>query len=254
MEDFRYTKTAEEPSSSGLQAEWLGSFKPNITKLADSFLSVAFVANDKQEAVSEKKNLTPAERASQLDKELKSFADGKTDDSSREIQRFQKAVGKFCDAKDKEAAFDELGNTWTQINSLNDLKADALTKELKEEAANTPGRAALEANLKTKKTALDIKVRSLPLEESFRVSDILMPQPGETKAEQDARVKEELKSPRYKDILASYDAIRDAEKAIEGNKGPREKQLDSMRNSLSTDADKMIELMEKAYIRSTIKN
>ncbi len=254
MEDFRYTKTAEEPHLSGLQAEWVGNFKPNITKPTDSFLSVVFVANDKQEAASEKKNLTPAERASELDKELKSFADGKTEDSSREIQRFQKAVGKFCDAKDKESAFEELGDTWTHINALYDLKADALTKELKAEAASTPGRAALEANLKTKRTELDIKVRSLPLEESFRVADVLMPQPGETKAEQDARVKEELKAPRYKDILASYDSIRDAERLIEKNKGPREKQLDSMRNSLSNDADKMIELMERAYIRSTIKN
>lgn len=253
MEDFRFSQSAETPKNTGLQAEWIENFKPNITKTSDASLSVVFIANDKQESATEKKNFTPEERAASLDKDLQDFAQSKTDGSSREIQRFQKAVGKFCDAKDKESAFDELGDTWNQINAMTDLKSDALKNELKEEAANTPGRAGLEANLKAKSKALDVKVRSLPLEESFRVSDILMPQRDETRAETDVRIKKELAEGGYKDILASYNAIGDAQKLIDANKGPREKQLETMRDALDTDAAKMYEQMQKAYIRSTIK-
>ncbi len=251
MEDLEFSCSDTGKQQSALQAEWLESQLANKAKNSDTCLSLAFAANDKQEPANEKTAITKL-TADELDRELKDFADRKLSEPSRDMLKFQKAVGKFCDSADKEAGFDELADTWSKINSLIDLKADALYKETKAEAANTPGRKELLAEVKAKQDRLWDKVMALPLGESFRIQDLLMRQPGESKAQQDERIRKGLAN--NKPILDAYNEIGVAEGKVEANKGPREKQLESLSKQLDSDSSIMKAQMEKAYLRSTIKN
>lgn len=251
MEDFRTARADESNQTTALQAEWMDNLKPNIaSNNADIYLSFAANASDKQEPVKEK-NAAPENSAEKLDKDLRAFADTPLFEPSRDLLKFQKAVGKFCDASDKEAAMDDLGETWTNITSLMNIKSEALFRERKEVANNTPGRKELEANHKAKQDQLWDKVMKLPLGESFRIQDLLMRQPGETKAQQDERIRKGLAN--NKPILDAYNEIGAAEAKIEANKGPREKQLQYLEDQLDTDAATMNEQLKKAYLRSTLK-
>lgn len=250
MEDFKFTRSDEPLQVNGFQAEWLENQKPNITK-SDTSLSLVFDAKDKQEPAREKTEFVAKATSDQLDKSLKEFADSKLVDPSRDLQKFQKAVGKFCDSSDKESAFDELGDTWSKINSLVELKAQALYSETKQEAKETPGRKELVAAHKAKQDLFWDKVFKQPLQESFRIQDLMMRQAGESKAEQEQRIRKGLAT--NKPMLAAYEEIKTAEANIEANKGPRERQLESLSQQLETDSQIMREQMEKAYLRSTLK-
>ena len=252
MEDFKPARADEQVQASGLQAEWFETQaqKPN-SNLADAILSLAFNAKDKQEPAQEKAEGARTVTAEQLDKDLKDFANSKLVDPSRDMEKFQKAVGKFCDSPDKASAIDDLGDTYTRISALAELKSEALYKETKDIANETPGRKALVAAHKAKQDQFWDKTFNLPLQESFRIQDLMLRQAGETKTQQDERIRKGLES--NKPMLAAYEEIKTAEKNIEANKGPREKQLEGLAAQLETESAAMRAQMEKAYIRSTLK-
>lgn len=252
MEDFKSTRADEPAQISGLQAEWFEAQKTNITSKSESCLSLAFNATDKQEPASDKTAAAGKDTAESLDKDLKDFANSKLVDPSRDMQNFQKAVGKFSDATDKEAAMDELGDTWSRINAQVEMKAEALYRSTKAEANNTPGRKELVAAHKAKQDLFWDKAFKQPLQESFRIQDLMMRQPGETKPQQEERIRKGLES--NKPMLAAYNEITNAEANIEANKGPREKQLERLSSQLDSETEVMRQQVEKAYIRSTMKN
>ncbi|MBX9719790.1 MAG: hypothetical protein K2X81_00205 [Candidatus Obscuribacterales bacterium] len=252
MEDFGYARVDERKQQSGFQAEWIESLPKTAANSTDSCLSLTAIVKDNQVPVKEKTEASGKDAADALDKQLRNFADSKLTDASRDVQKFQKAVGKFCDSSDKESALDELGETYTKVTALMDLKADALFNEVKAEAARTPGRKEALDDVKRKNYEFSDKIVNLPFEESLRVEDLVAWKDGENSAQHDARVRKGLES--NKPMLDAYNAIKDAEKKVEDNKGPREKQLDKLSKQVDDDGKTMKDIMEKAYLRSTLKN
>lgn len=249
MEDFNSARADKTtPEMTAFQSEWL-----QCQEKPDTCLSFVSSAKDKQEPVNEKKAAAAAkDTAESLDKELKEFAEEKLANPSKSMQRFQKAVGKFCDASDKESAMQELGDTWSALSSQYEMKAGALYRATKSEADNTAGRKELVDGHKAKQDQFWDKVFAQPLQESFRIQDLMMRQAGESKAEQQERIQKGLAN--NKPVLDAYKQILAAEAKIEANKGPREKQLEELRSQLDAEDESMRLKVEKAYIRSTIKN
>ncbi len=252
MEDFRFARVDEHKQQSALQAEFFESLPKIVANSTDSSLSLTAYVKDNQVPVKEKSDASAKDAADALDKQLKDFSNSKITDASRDMQKFQKAVGKFCDSTDKESAVDDLGETYTKVTALMDLKTEALYNEAKAEAARTPGRKALEDNVKRKNHEFSDKILNLPFEESLRVEDLVAWKDGENRAQHDERVRKGLES--NKPMLDAFNAIRDAEANVEANKGPREKQLEQLSKQLEDDGKTMKAIMEKAYLRSTLKN
>ncbi|MBX9569633.1 MAG: hypothetical protein K2X77_12095 [Candidatus Obscuribacterales bacterium] len=253
MEDFKNARDDEHVTSTEFQSEWLDS-QIRVTRInkLDSDLLLAFNPNDKQAQASEKTQPVDSEMGAwELDRDLKAFANTKLVDPSRDLQKFQYEVFKFCENEDKESAFDDLSDTWSKINSVSELKAETLSRAIKEEAKSTPGRTPLIAALKLKQDAFWDKMFKQPLEESFRIQDLMLRQPGENKTQQDERIRKGLAS--NKPMLAAFEEIKAAEAKVDANKGPREKQLEALRVQLDSESEVMRNQMEKAYLRSTFK-
>jgi hypothetical protein len=252
VEEFSFARADERTQTSALLTEWLESAKPNFANNTDVSLSFAKTANDKQEPGKEIIEGTGKDQAERLDKELRGFADSKLDSPSHSMLRFQKAVGKFCDTPDKEAAMDELSDTWASLNTRMTIGAEALYKDRKEEIAREPGRKELETNYKKEKDQFFGKLIDLPFEESQRVEDLIRWKDGETKAEHRERIRSGLAGNRQ--MLDAFNKMEAADDKIEASKSPREKQLDHLLSQIETDSKLMLEQTEKAYVRSSLKN
>jgi hypothetical protein len=250
MEDFSFTRVDERNQPSALLSEWLESSKSNILKGADSSLSFVVTANDKQEPGKEKFEAQGKEQAEKLDRELRDFAGSKLDDPSHSMLRFQKAVEKFCANPDKEAAMDDLSDTWSSINTRMGIGAEALYNDRKEEIARQPGRKELESAHKHKQDQFFDKMLNLPFEESQRVEDLIRHQSGETEAQYRERVRSGLAG--NKSMLDSFNQMEAAKDNIEASKSPREKQLDHLLNQIKSESQVMQEQVEKAYVRSSL--
>lgn len=252
MEDFKSARNDESLTSTEFQSEWLDS-QIRVTRInkSDTNFLVAFNPSDKQ-AQSEKLEPAVAQTGAwELDRDLKAFANSKLVDPSRDLQKFQYEVFKFCQNEDKESAFDDLSDTWSKINAVSELKADTLARATKEEAKSTPGRDQVMAALKLKQDAFFDKMLNEPISESLRIQDLMLRQPGESKRQQDERIRKGLAN--NKPMLAAFEEIKAAEAKVDANKGPREKQLEALRAQLESESDVMRKQMEKAYLRSTIK-
>jgi hypothetical protein len=253
MEDFKNARNDEPATSTKFQSEWLESqtHVTCITKSDTNFL-IAFNPNDKQAKKSEKAEPVVAQTGAwELDRDLKAFANSKLVDPSRDLRKFQYEVFKFSQNEDKESAFEDLSDTWSTINSVSELKSEALSLAIKEEAKNTPGRPPLMAALKQKQDAFWDKMFNEPISESLRIQELMLRQPGENKAQQDERIGKGLAN--NKPMLAAFEEIKGAEAKIDANKGPREKQLEALSAQLESESEVMRKQMEKAYLRSTIK-
>lgn len=257
MEDFTFTRTAEKTDRSAFQNEWLES-QINIVTAASTGKSELALANTTQNenqepgkeklSTSDKAN-SDKDRSESLDNELRDFANTKFENPSHNMQNFQKAIGKFCDAADKSSALDDLGNTYSTISKLMDVGVEALYNESKLEAARQPGRKELEADYKNKQKAYTDKLIDLPFDEYWRIHNLTEWKAGETKAEHRERVRAGLAN--NKKMLDAFNAREAAEDAIEAHKSPREKQLESLSKQIYSDAKIMKTQLEKAYIRST---
>jgi hypothetical protein len=250
MEDFSFARIDERRQSSALLAEWLDSPKP-FAGQTDFYLSFA-AANDKQAPGKERADGTGKEQSERLDKELREFADGKFDDPSHSMLRFQKAIGKFCSATDKEAAMDELSDTWSSLNTRMSIGSEALFNDRKDEIAREPGRKELEAAYRQKQDHFFGKMIDLPFEESQRIEDLTKHKGGETEPEYRERVRKGLAS--NKPMLDAFNGMEAAKDNIAASKSPREKQLDYLISQIDSDSKVMLAEVEKAYVRSTLKN
>lgn len=251
MEDFNYALTKESKPTSALLSEWLEDSASNITNRTDIYLSFANIASDKQEPGKDNTKTTEAGQAEKLDKELKDFAAKSLEDPSHSMQRFQKAVDKFCSTADKETAMDELSDTWSSINTRMKIGNEALYYDRKEEIARQPGRKELEALHKQKEDVFFRKLINLPYEESRRIEDLMKWQDGETKAEHRDRIRKGLAN--NKSMLSAYNEMEAAEDNIEASKSAREKELDKLLRQIKTESNVMLDIVEKAYVRSSLK-
>lgn len=251
MEDFSFARRDEREQSSALLTEWLEAAKPNFANNTDIYLSFANTASDKQEPAKDRNTATEKPQAERLDKELKDFATAKLEDPSHSMQRFQKAVDNFCKNPDKEAAMDDLSDVYASLVNRMKIGVEALYNDRKEEIARQPGRKELDANFKGKQDDFFGKMLDLPFEESRRVEDMMKWQDGETKAQHRDRIRKGLAN--NKTMLDSFDQMSAAEDKIEASKSPREKQLDYLLKQIDTDDKTMQELVEKAYVRSSLK-
>ncbi len=256
MEDFSFSQAnerSEHSNNSALQAEWLESRVP-AASAASSRVELVFadITNEKQEDGKEKVGDANSDQAGRLDRELKDFANSKFENTSHNMDSFQKAVGRFCDAEDKDAALDDLGDTWSRISKLMDVGVEALYKEIKAEAARQPGRKELEADYKKMQNAFADRMISLPFSEYTRIHELMDWKDSETKAEHRDRIRAGMAN--NKKLLDAYNAREAAEDAIEANKSPREKEMEFLSKQIYSDAKIIKAQLEKAYIRSTLKN
>ncbi|MBX9689216.1 MAG: hypothetical protein K2X27_21080 [Candidatus Obscuribacterales bacterium] len=265
MDDLNFSRSDQRTPTTSLSVDWLENVaftnaSPNdrmpafnsIANGADSYLSFVSIANDKQEPVKEKAANADKEQAEKLDRELKDFAAGKIEDSSRSLQRFQKALDKFNNSSDKDAAMDDLSDTYNSLNTRMSIGAEAMIKERKEEIARQPGRKALESEYKKKQNQLSGKILDLPFEESLKVEDLLKWQEGESRAQHNERVRKGLAG--NKAVLDAFNEVEAARDNIESSKSQREKHLDHLINQIDSESRIIQEQVEKAYIRSTLKN
>lgn len=249
MEDFNFAQNLEQAQGSQLHAEWLDNAVFANTRPNKIDLVFANIANEKTENKKETSNSSDQQESEKLDRELRAFADGKIENASHNMQRFQKAVGKFCDSNDKQTAMDALGDTYTSLDKMMDVENEALFYAAKKEAENTPGRKELEAAYKAKQNDFFDKMNHQPFEESERIMDMIRRQDGESKDQQRERIRKGLSS--NKTMLDAYNAECAAADKIDANKGPREKHLENLRSQIETDAAVMKAQVQKAYLRST---
>ena len=242
MEDFSFARANEQSQTSGLQAEWLESQMPKPAKLE---LALAVTRQEKPEGPGK-------DVADRLDGELRDFATAKLNNPSADMQNFQKMILKFCDNPNKEQAMQDLGDSYSRLDVQMGKDAEKSYDDMQAEAAKQPGRKELEADLSSKLDKFFAKVDALPPAENERVMNLLSwDRYSDTKEHHQAVVRAGLAN--NKDLLASYNAMEAAGDKIDASKSPREKQLEALHDQQISDMRQMKPVVEKAYIRSTIK-
>lgn len=244
MEDFTLVRSDEGTQVSQLQAEWLESRVPKQGLAAKVELALVLTGKDKQDGPGK-------DVADRLDRELKEFATAKLDNPSANMQSFQNMIDKFCSNPDKNKAMEELGDSYSRLNVQMGKEAEATYNEIQEEAAKQPGRKALDAEYYDKLNKFFDKVDAMPLEQGWKVLELMEWQEGETKVEHQNRVREGLKD--NKDLLAAYDAMENASDKVDASKSAKERELEALHRQQINDFQSMKPVVEKAYIRSTIE-
>jgi hypothetical protein len=221
MENFNFGRVSEGAQSAGLLAEWQEYSKPSSS-----------------------------DQSERLDRILRDFADSKLDNSSHSMQLFQKAIGRFCDTQDKDAAVDELSNTWSTLSSRMTVGSQSLQKELREEIARQPAREVLERDCQMKQFDFYGRFDRMPLQEVVRVEKLIKFKEHETEGQYRERVRTGLAANRT--ALGSFNQMKAAEDRLYDGSSQHQKDLEFLIGQIASDAKVMQEKMKEAYLRSTL--
>ncbi len=232
MEDFVFTRASE---------------------VKESVARTAFLEEANERTVAVEKSQEAASKddvAARLDKELTDFSKGKHDDASPQMVEFQKLVGEFAAAADKEAAVLKFGPASQKLRVSLEEDAAGRQSEMEKEAEKVPGRSALDEDYSNKTNKLFDKARNLPSKEYERVLTLLQWKPGETAEDRTARVHDGLQNhPRLSKL---FDDVNDARKAVENSMTAREKELSQLHQRDIDEAQTIRDVIRKVAIRVDI--
>lgn len=246
MEDFALAGSEHRNQTSGLQTEWLETQLQNRGQNQKAELAFTLVGAKKERLEGPGRDV-----AERLDKELKEFATAKLEHPSKEMQSFQQMIGNFVDSNDKKSAIAELGNSYSKLKVQLEKDAAATYDAMQAEGAKQPGREKLEADFASKSNAFWDKMDNLPDGKKWDLMGKMDWKEGETQEQHRARVREILKD--NKGLLAAYDSMEAAADKVDANKSAKEKSLEADLVRQVDDYNSMKPVVEKAYIRSTIK-